>query len=313
MRCIPETFSSPWEQETLVTSNMRSIDSFPDITSADEPLGPHTWFRLGGPAQYLIRPRSFDELAEVVRCCHEQQIPIRMLGGGSNLLVRDEGVSGAVIHLTGDYFNRVEVVGKTVKAGAGAALSHAIGEAVRAGLGGLDALVGIPGSVGGALVGNAGGRAGDVGQFVSRVEVMTYSGETSSRSADELAFEYRRSNLHDVIVLSAVFELQPEDADVITRRMRKLWIMKKATQPLSSQSAGCIFKNPRGMSAGSLIDQAGLKGTRIGGAEISDRHANFIVTHPGAKSQDVLRLIDLARSKVNEQFGIDLELEVQVW
>ena len=128
-----------------------------------------------------------------------------------------------------------------------------------------------------------------------------------------VSFAYRSSGINEPVVLESTFHLKHEDPDEITRRMRKLWIMKKASQPLSFQSAGCVFKNPRGLSAGDLIDQAGLKGTRIGEAEISDRHANFIVTQPGAKSADVEQLIELARSKVAEQFGVDLELELEIW
>jgi UDP-N-acetylmuramate dehydrogenase len=143
--------------------------------------------------------------------------------------------------------------------------------------------------------------------------VVTISGDTFGRQEDELAFAYRSSSLNELIILEAAFELHREDPEELTRRMRKLWIMKKATQPLTFQSAGCIFKNPRGMSAGWLIEQAGLKGTRIGNAEFSDRHANFIVTHPGAASKDVLNLVDLARAKISEQFGVDLELEIQIW
>jgi UDP-N-acetylmuramate dehydrogenase len=163
------------------------------------------------------------------------------------------------------------------------------------------------------LHGNAGGKSGDIGQYVRSVRVVTIAGESFVRQEDELEFAYRASSLNELIILDATFALHHEDPDEITRRMRKLWIMKKATQPLTFQSAGCIFKNPRGMSAGWLIDQAGLKGTRVGEAEISDRHANFIVTHPGATSKDVQRLIDLARVKVSEQFGVDLELEVEIW
>jgi UDP-N-acetylmuramate dehydrogenase len=184
---------------------------------------------------------------------------------------------------------------------------------VKAELAGLETLSGIPGTVGGALRGNAGGRSGDIGQFVDSVTVMSSKGEISTRRGDDLWFGYRESNVDELVILEGSFSLQPGDSQEITRRMRKLWIMKKATQPLSFQSAGCIFKNPRGLSAGSLIEQAGLKGIRVGQAEISDRHANFIVTHPNAKSEDVLRLIDLARSKVSEQFGVDLELEIKIW
>jgi UDP-N-acetylmuramate dehydrogenase len=288
-------------------------ERFSRITRPDEPLAPYTWLKIGGPAQYLVEPASRDELLDVVRFCHEQELPLRVLGGGSNVLVRDEGVSGAVIRLTGDAFAEIAVAGTTVRSGAGALLSHLISRSVQAGLAGLEVLTGIPGTVGGALRGNAGGRAGDIGQFVSGVTVLTATGETFTRTEDELSFAYRESSIIELAVLEATFELSADDPEEITRRMRKLWIMKKASQPLSSQSAGCIFKNPRGLSAGTLIEQAGLKGTRIGAAEISDRHANFIVTHEAATSGDVLRLIDLARSKVAEQFGVELELEIQVW
>lgn len=292
---------------------MSSFEDFREITRRDEILAPYTWLKIGGPAQYLMRPRTREELIAVVRLCHKEHVAIHVLGGGSNLLVRDEGVSGVVLQLDAAAFSQVTVAGHLVTAGAGALLSHAIASSVREGLAGLDALVGIPGTIGGALHGNAGGKSGDIGQFVRSVEVLTAAGEPRVRKGEELSFSYRSSSLNELILMSAEFELLREDADEITRRMRKLWIMKKATQPLTFQSAGCIFKNPRGMSAGLLIDQAGLKGTRIGNAEISDRHANFIVTHPGATARDVFRLIDLARSKVGEQFGVELDLEVQIW
>ncbi len=292
---------------------MPLLDAFKEISLLDEPLGPYTWMKIGGPAQFLVRPRNPDELLEVVRYCHDEQIPVRVLGGGSNVLVRDEGVSGAVIQLIGEAFGQVSIDGTTVQSGAGAMLSHLISESVKAELAGLETLSGIPGSVGGAIRGNAGGRSGDIGQFVESVTVMNAQGEISTRRGNDLWFGYRESNIDELVILEGTFALQPSDPQEITRRMRKLWIMKKATQPLSFQSAGCIFKNPRGLSAGSLIEQAGLKGIRVGQAEISDRHANFIVTHPDAKSDDVMRLIDLARSKVSEQFGVDLELEIKIW
>ncbi len=238
---------------------------------------------------------------------------MRVLGGGSNLLVHDEGVAGVVLHLSDPAFSRIEIAGTRLTAGSGASLSHLISHSVKAGLAGLDTLVGIPGTVGGALHGNAGGKSGDIGQHVNSVRVVTIAGDTFVRQEDELAFAYRSSSLNELIILEATFDLHHEDPEELTRRMRKLWIMKKATQPLTFQSAGCIFKNPRGMSAGWLIEQAGLKGTRIGDAEFSDRHANFIVSHPGAASKDVLNLVDLARAKVSEQFGVDLELEIQIW
>ena len=292
---------------------MTSLADFSEITRRDEPLAPYTWMKIGGPAQFLIQPRTPEELVQVVKACDQVEAPLKLLGGGSNLLVRDAGVGGVVLRIYGEPFAKVEVQGDVVRAGAGAMLTTVISHTVNAGLAGMETLVGIPGTVGGALHGNAGGRIGDIGQFVESVTALTMTGEVVTRNQDELSFGYRESNLDDLIILEATFRLQPDDPDEITRHMRKLWISKKATQPYSFQSAGCVFKNPRGMSAGLLIDQAGLRGTRIGGAEISDRHANFIVSHPGASSADVQRLIDLARSKVAEQFGVDLELEIEVW
>lgn len=288
-------------------------EKFPDITQADQPLAPLTWLKVGGLAQFVVEPRSVEELQEVVTFCHENETAVRVLGGGSNLLVKDEGVSGVVLRLTNEAFALVKVDGTTVTAGSGALLSNAISESVKAGLAGLDVLVGVPGTIGGALQGNAGGRSGDIGQFVSSVTVITVKGEKFVRAEDELSFAYRSSSINELAIVEGEFQLNEGDPEEITRRMRKLWIMKRASQPLASQSAGCIFKNPRGLSAGALIEQSGLKGTRIGGAEISDRHANFVVTHEGATSDDVVRLIDLTQSKVAEQFGVDLELELQVW
>ncbi len=292
---------------------MPSLDDFSDITRRNEPLAPYTYMKVGGPAQYFVTPRSREELGQVIQTCRETEIPYLVLGGGCNLLVGDQGVSGVVIHLEGDALSQIEIDGTQVTVGAAATLSHLISNSIKAGLQGLEVLVGIPGTVGGALRGNAGGSGGDIGQFVASVTGLTASGEQVTRRDDELSFGYRESNLRDLLIVEAVFELQQGDIEEMTRRLRKLWIMKKATQPLTVQSAGCIFKNPRGMSAGLLIDQAGLKSTRIGNAEISDRHANFIIAHEGASSSDVLRLIDLARSKVSEQFGVDLELEIEIW
>jgi UDP-N-acetylmuramate dehydrogenase len=292
---------------------MSLLEDFSDILQHDKPLAPLTWMNLGGPAQFFLEPRDQAELQRVVACCQENDVPIHVLGGGSNLLIRDEGVSGAVIRLANASFAELTVDGTTLRAGSGALLSQAISISVRAGLAGLEVLAGIPGTVGGALKGNAGGRAGEISETARSVMTMTAKGEIITRSGDDLSFAYRSSNIAEPFILEGTFELRSEDPDDITTRMRKLWIMKKATQPLSDQSAGCIFKNPRSQSAGALIDQAGLKGTRLGGAEISDRHANFVVTHDGCKSDDVLRLIDLVRSKIAEQFGVDLELEIQVW
>ena len=291
---------------------MNLLENFKEIITENQPLSSLSWMKVGGSAQYLVRPRNLEELTSVVKACHESTIPMRMLGTGSNVLIQDAGVEGVVFKL-GEAFSEIRVEGEKVHAGGAAKLSEAISESVKAGLTGLEHLVGIPGTVGGAVHGNAGGKSEEIGQFVECVEVLTGSGERFTRSEDELSFGYRTSSVNELAILQVTFALKKDDPEEITSRMKKIWIMKKATQPLSHQSAGCIFKNPRGLSAGDLIEQCGLKGTRIGEAEISDRHANFIVTHEGAKSDDVLKLIELAKSNVEDQFGVDLELEIEIW
>jgi UDP-N-acetylmuramate dehydrogenase len=284
-----------------------------DFVKRAEPLAPHTWFHLGGPAEFFAEPTSVDELRTIVRRCHEEGLPIRLLGDGSNILVREEGVAGMVVRIAAPAFSQVTVGQRRITAGGGAKLGHAISTSVREGLAGLEPLVGIPGTIGGALHGNAGSHGGDIGQWTCQATVMTRTGEICQRSREELVFAYRESSLDDLVILEAQFQLEPDDPEALTKRMQKQWIVKKASQPLSHQSAGCIFKNPRGMSAGMLIEQAGLKNTRYGQAEVSDRHANFIIADDGATSQDVLQLIEIVRDRVMERLGIELETEIEVW
>ena len=292
---------------------MPSLTGFEAIVRRNEPLAPKTWFRLGGPAEFYAEPRSIDELAALARRCREEDLPLRLLGGGSNLLIGDAGVRGMVIHLGEESFGEIKVENRGISAGGAAKLGHVISSAVREGLAGLETLVGIPGTIGGALHGNAGTRGGDIGQWATRATVMTRSGEISQRQRGEMVFAYRESSLDDVVILSAEFELEHDDPEQLTKRMQKQWIMKKSSQPLGHQSAGCIFKNPRGMSAGMLVEQAGMKGVRIGGAEVSQRHGNFIVADPGASSQDVARLVEEMKNRVLDRLGVELELEIEVW
>ncbi len=291
----------------------KSIEDFSEILQRDEPLAAYTWLRLGGPAEYLLTPSTEDQLLDLLRFCLAEQLPVRILGGGSNLLVADEGVRGAVIRVVEPLLSQVAIDGDTLTAGAGALLSHAVSESVRAQLAGLETLVGIPGTVGGAVLGNTGGRHGDVGELVASVTVLDREGNIVERSGDELSFSYRHSGLNDILILSAKFQLTPDPSDELTRRMRQNWIMKRATQPLADQSAGCIFRNPRGLSAGALIEQCGLKGMTVGNARISDRHANFIVTEPGATCDDVNQLVTRIQAAVSEKFGVDLDLEICRW
>lgn len=277
------------------------------------PLAPYTWYGLGGPADYLITPQSREQIAEVLRRCRENQLPVRVLGFGSNLLVSDEGVRGAVIRLENPVFCDFRFDGTTLKAGAGANLNKLVLESVRKGLAGLEALTGIPGSVGGAVRMNAGGRFGDLGSVVQSVTVMNAQGQIFEKAKPELVFDYRSTNITAKLILEATIELAESDPESLLQVVKEVWIYKKNTQPLDTHNAGCIFKNPRGMSAGALIDRAGLKGTQIGGAVVSEKHANFIIAEKGCRSSDVRQLIDLIRTKVRDKFDVQLELELEIW
>jgi UDP-N-acetylmuramate dehydrogenase len=291
---------------------MANLAEFGGIVKRGEKLAPYTYLRLGGPAEYLIEPRSREELAAVVRRCFEMRLPVRVLGKGCNLLVRDEGVQGAVLRLSAPPFTEVRVEGRRVRAGAGAALSALIAEAARNGLAGMETLVGLLGSVGGSLRCNVGDRSGEIGQFVRHVEVMDWRGQVYVRQRDELRFGYHASNLDDPVLLSAEFELEPDRPEAIVKRMRKAWIVRKAAQPLTFQAAGPIFQNPGGRSAAGLIEAAGLGRLRVGGAEVSDRDANFILVHPGATARDVLDLIGQIRGRMVDR-GVEFDLEITVW
>ncbi len=293
---------------------MHSFDDFRAIVKADEPLAPLTWFRIGGPAAFLARPVTVEELVALLRRARELDLPARVLSGGSNILVADEGFAGLVIHLESPVFSDVKIEGHRVEAGAAVPLTALISQTARAGLAGLEVLTGIPGTVGGALRGNSGGRQGAIGNFVRRTTVMDVAGEIHVRERDDLLFGYRTSALDEPVILSSAFELEPEDPEAVVKRMRRVWIIKKENQPYGHQSSGCIFKNPSPeISAGALVEQAGLKGLRVGGAEVSDRHANFIVAHHGATAADVRRLIDRIRAQVADHSGYDLELQINLW
>jgi len=303
----------PYAQTSCLPALVMNLKGFEHIVRQGELLGPHTWFGLGGPAEYFAEPNNTEELAALVQRCANEGVAVRVLGGGSNLLVRDEGVRGMVLRLSAPAFQDIKVSRQQLTAGGGARLGHVVSAAVREGLAGLESLVGIPGTLGGALHGNAGTHGGDVGQWVRRATTMTRTGQIVERKEGELVFAHRQSSLDDPIILNCRFELERDNPEELTKKLQKNWILKKAGQPLGHQSTGCIFKNPRGISAGILIEQAGLKGARIGAAEISDRHTNFIVADPDASSADVLHLIELIQNTVAERLGVDLETEIEIW
>jgi len=292
---------------------MSIFNGLEEIVRTDRILAKESWYGLGGPADYFIRPVSVEQLGDVVRRCNDNGIAIRVLGFGSNLLISDDGVRGAVIKLDSDAFKEVAFTGEEITAGAGAQMSKLVLDCVDKGLSGLEALTGIPGSVGGAVRMNAGGKFGDISSAVQSVTLMDSKGEVFEKSKPELSFDYRNCNITASFILSAKMKLNEADSDQILRTVKEMWIYKKNNQPLNTKNSGCIFKNPRDTSAGALIDRAGLKGLQIGGAVVSDKHANFIVAQKGCSSRDVLRLIEAIQQRVKESFGVDLELELEVW
>jgi UDP-N-acetylmuramate dehydrogenase len=289
------------------------FDDLAVAVSRGEPLASHTWLGLGGSAAWFCEPVDLDALAGVVRRCHERSIPMRVIGGGSNVLVPMGGFSGMVVRLSAPAFSEITVDRPFLRAGAGAKLVHVVSAAVQAGLAGLEMLVDIPGTVGGAVVGNAGGHGGDIGQRVRDVTVMLPDGGVETRDRGALAFESRWSNLDDVIVVSCRFELDEEDSAVLTKRMQKQWIIGRGGQPGGTRSVAMMFKDPLGMTAESLIEQSGGRDLSSGAAAVYGPHANYVVAGPRSTSDDVRALVEIVRDRVRQRLGVELVPLIRVW
>jgi UDP-N-acetylmuramate dehydrogenase len=292
---------------------MNIFSGLDEIVETNYPLAKHTWYGLGGPADCFIRPKTVEQLKEVVQRCNENNIRIYVMGFGSNLLINDDGLRAAVIKLEDDRFTQMQFDGEQITTWAGVELSRLVLTCVQKGLSGLEALTGIPGSVGGAVKMNAGGNFGDIGASIETVTLMDNQGSVFEKSKPVLCFDYRRTNITAKFILNATLKLNSADPEQIMRTVKEIWIYKKNNQPLNTKNSGCIFKNPRGVSAGALVDRADLKGLQIGGAVVSEKHANFIIAQKGCKSRDVIRLIDAIKQRVKENFGIELELEIEIW
>lgn len=283
------------------------------IVEKDAKLAPFTWYGLGGKADYLIRPKTIEQLSDIAKRCSENNVLVRVLGFGSNLLVRDEGVRGAVVKLEGQIFDEYKFEGEVLTAGAGANVGKLVLDCVRKEMSGIESLTGIPGSVGGAVKMNAGGSFGDIGSSIESVTVMDRTGNVYEKSKPELEFDYRSCNITAKYILSAKMKLNRAEPETILRTVKEIWMYKKNSQPLNTKSSGCVFKNPRGLSSGALIERAGLKGFSVGGASVSEKHANFIVANKWCKSSDIEKLINVISEKVKEKFDVDLELELEIW
>jgi UDP-N-acetylmuramate dehydrogenase len=292
---------------------MSLADQFPEITKRNQPLAPFTHLKIGGPAEFLVQPRTVAELNAVLSTCQRDRVPVRMLGGGFNLLVRDDPIAGAVIRLTAEPFTFLARDGKRVTAGGGGQLFDLIAFAVRHGLGGLETLVGIRGTVGGSVRCNVGDRSGEISQTVRTVTVLTDAGKVQARGRDELTFSEHQSDLDEPVILSVEFELDADAPAAVLKRMRKAWIQRKSAEPLSFQAGVRLFRNPPGQTAATLIDRAQMTKAKFGQAELSERNSNYAVAKAGTTARDILGLVEEVRTRVRERTGVSLERELHVW
>lgn len=295
-----------------MTSDLRSaLASMHGAVRQGVPLGPMMHLRIGGPADWLLEPFAEEDVAKAVAACRELDVPLRVLGGGSNVLVADEGVRGAVLHLAS--LNRIVREGTRVTAGAGVTLPSLLRATKDVGLAGLEKLTGIPAMVGGAVAMNAGTRDGETFEHLVSLTVVEPDGRIAVLGRDRFRAKYRDGGLGEAVVVQATWELVPDDPKAIFERFSASLRKRNATQPVSQRSVGCVFRNPAGDAAGRLIEVAGCKTLRIGGLEVSDLHANYFVNDGSGSAADFKALLDEVRRRVHGRFGVHLEPEVKFW
>ena len=277
----------------------------------NEPMSKHTTYGIGGPAMAYITPKDRFDLSNILKFSTKNEIPVYFVGTGSNLLVADNGIEGIVL-TPAKSLKQLEIKKNWVVAESGVMLGKLVKECIKHNLTGLESLIGVPGTLGGALVMNAGAFGGEISNFLDSVDIMTMSGEINTFSNSDIDFSYRFSSFKkDEFILLARFKLQTEVPEIINHKKLKASSGRKTNQPLRYRSAGSVFKNHKDYAAGYLIDNAGLKGTKIGDAEISTHHANFFINHGNASASDISALIRIAREAVLKKFDIELELEIQ--
>ena len=276
----------------------------------NEPMANHTSYGIGGPALAFIEPNSVNDLQMIQLFAEKHNIPVHCVGGGSNLLVSDDGVDGFVVSLEKSFKN-ISFDKDKCYAGAGVKLSRLVKECIKQNLIGLETLIGIPGTLGGALVMNAGAFGNEISNYLTSIELLNNKGVVEKKSANEIEFKYRSSTFNkNDIILNAEFRLESAPHTIIIQNRDEANLKRRNSQPLKFRSAGSVFKNPDGFSAGYLIDQAGLKGKSVGGAIVSDIHANFIINHENAKAEDVVQLVKIIRDTILKEYSIALELEI---
>ncbi len=297
--------------------NQRFIEELQEIAGEEnvrqmEPMSKHTTFRVGGPADVMVSPKG-EALSQVIRLCKQYQVSYDILGNGSNLLVGDRGIRGVVIEM-GRGFHTLYIEENRVFAGAGVLLSKTAAFAAEYGLGGMEFAAGIPGTLGGAVVMNAGAYGGEMKDIIECVTVLDANGEELTLAAEELELGYRRSCItwRGYIVTQVVLKLIPGDKEAILRKVKELRQQRMTKQPLEYPSAGSTFKRPEGYFAGKLIQDAGLRGYRVGGAQVSEKHCGFVINTGGATAADICRLISDVQAEVEKQFQVKLEPEVKM-
>ena len=289
------------------------ISGFEHFARENEPLSPLTSLRLGGVAEYFAEPTNVEELAAIAKRFSDEGAPVRLIGAGSNLLIRGDGVGGLVIHLSAPAFCQIDIDGTKMTLGGGSRISHFVASAVREGLAGPQHLVGLPGTIGGALHSNVGFPNVDIGTWVKSVEVMKRTGEQLTYSGDEVSFSSHQSSISELVILAVEMEFEQESSEALTKQMQKLWISRKAKRPPADLNAAHIFRDHGGQSASELIEDSGLKGTKVGDVELFDADPNYFVANPGAKVEDVIRLIELVKAQVKEKLDVELETAIQIW
>lgn len=296
-------------KESFLTQLERITDSA--CIHVQEPMSRHTTFRVGGPADVLVTPDR-ERIAAIIKLCRSENVPYTLIGNGSNLLVSDNGVRGVVIEM-GEHAGEIMVTQNEITAQAGALLSKIANTAAKEGLTGMEFAAGIPGSLGGAVVMNAGAYGGEMKDILVSAVVLDENGEEKTLSADELELRYRHSCIPEkhYIVLEATIRLQPGDEQEIRLKMKELSEQRQEKQPLQYPSAGSTFKRPEGYFAGKLIMDAGLRGYTVGGAQVSEKHCGFVINKGDATAEDICKLMQDVSEKVQEQFGVVLEPEVK--
>lgn len=278
-----------------------------------EPLKAHTSFKIGGPAQFFANPLVTGHLQDLILSAKKSKVPVFTIGAGSNILISDRGIRGLVIKFDSPFFCRFSLEEERIWAGCGLGLAQVMFKAKENGLSGIEFLAGIPGTLGGAAVMNAGAWGKSIGDFIEVVEVMDSKGQIKILHKTDLEFKYRSSSLSKYFVLSVCLKLRKNRKERIQENIGKFLENRLKDQDLSLPNAGCVFKNPEGSSAGRLIDMCGLKGRRIGGARVSLKHANFILNENNARADDILQLMNLAKREVRNKFNIKLEPEIKIW